>query len=89
MSSGTPLDIGERRAVRHAGRPLRAVFIAFASFYVVAALLNGRFLHESAQEREFGKTRDVWVALTKPLYEISTTLGLDHYREAVQNLREE
>ena len=87
MPTGTSLDIGERRAARHAGRPLRSVTIAVFSFYVVSALLNGRFLHESASEREFGETRDVWVALTKPLYIISTRLGLDRYREEVQTLR--
>jgi hypothetical protein len=87
MSAQSKPDIGERRADRGEGRPLRSVMIAVGTFYVCAALLNGRFLHEDAREREFGRTRDLWVAATRPLYEISTFLGLDTVRARVQTLR--
>jgi hypothetical protein len=83
------VDIGERRAEQQAGRPLRSVILAVLSFYVAAALLNGHFLHEDAKEREFGDTRDFWVAATAPLNQLSTRLGLDHFRAGVETLRKD
>jgi len=89
MSIEQPRDIGERREAQQEGRPLRSVVTAVIAFYVAAALLNGRFLNESAREREFGTVRDMWVAATEPLSVVSTFLGLDHFRDKVENLREE
>lgn len=89
MPSKPPIDIGERRAARNAGRPLSSVVVAVLTFYVAATLLNGRFLHEDARDREFGRARDIWVAATRPLYDISTSLGLDHLRAGVETLRKD
>ncbi|MDA3875267.1 MAG: hypothetical protein PF795_15070 [Kiritimatiellae bacterium] len=89
MSNSSHQDVGERRAEQQAGRPLSAVFIAVAAFYVAAALMNGRFLHEEASKREFGKVRDIWMAVTRPLSDISTRLHLDTIRGGAEQLRKE
>jgi hypothetical protein len=89
MSSSLIPDIGERRAAQRTGRSISSVVWAVVSFYVAAALLNGRFLHEDAKEREYGKVRDVWVSATRPLYELSTLLQLDSLRGNVETLRKE
>jgi hypothetical protein len=89
MPSESHVDIGERRAALNAGRPLSSVVVAVLTFYVAATLLNGRFLHEDARDREFGRTRDIWVAATEPLYDISTRLGLDRLRAGVETLRKD
>lgn len=89
MSSSSHQDVGERRAHQQAGRPLSSVFIAVAVFYVAAAVMNGRFLHEEASKREFGKVRDVWVAVTRPLANLSTRLHLDTIRGSAEQLRKE
>jgi len=89
MSSRTQLDIGERRAARHAGRSRASVFLAVGIFYLAAALLNGRHLHEDALKREYGPVRDIWVAATRPLHALSTALGLDRVRGAAETLRKE
>ncbi len=82
-------DVGERRAEQSAGRSFRSVVMAVSVFYITAALLNGRALHEDAKKREYGKVRDVWVAVTRPLNDISVFLQLDHFREGVESLRKE
>ncbi|MEX2607000.1 MAG: hypothetical protein WD708_06610 [Kiritimatiellia bacterium] len=89
MSNSSHQDVGERRAELQAGRPLSSVYIAVAVFYVAAALMNGRFLHEEASKREFGKVRDIWVAATRPLADISTRLHLDAIRGGAEQLRKE
>lgn len=89
MTTSSHQDVGERRAEQQAGRSRSAVFITVAVFYVAAALLNGRFLHEEASKREYGKVRDIWVAATRPLAEISTRLHLDSIRNSVEKLRKE
>lgn len=89
MSTLPQLDIGERRAARAAGRPLRSVMVAVASFYVFATLFNGTYLYESAKQREFGKVRSVWVAATKPLAEVSEFLRLHFLRDQVEKIRKE
>lgn len=89
MSNASHQDVGERRANQQAGRPLSAVFVAVAVFYMAAALMNGRFLHEEASKREFGTVRDIWVAATRPLSELSTRLHLDAIRGGAEQLRKE
>lgn len=87
MSNSSHQDVGERRAEQQVGRPLSAVCVAVAVFYVAAALMNGRFLHEEASKREFGRVRDIWVAATRPLSELSTRLHLDAIRSGAEKLR--
>jgi hypothetical protein len=89
MSTTSHQDVGERRANQQVGRSLRAVFIAVAAFYVSAALLNGRYLHEEASKREFGRVRDIWMTATRPLAEISTRLHLDSLRSTAEKLRKD
>lgn len=89
MSTFSHQDIGERRAEQQAGRSRSAVFITLAVFYVASALFNGRYLHEEASKREYGKVRDIWVAATRPLAEISTRLHLDRLRGGAEQLRKD
>jgi len=89
MTESPKRDVGERRAEQGSGRPFRSVVTAFCVFYLSAAILNGRALHEDAKKREYGKVRDVWVAVTRPLNDLSVFLQLDHIREGVENLRKE
>jgi hypothetical protein len=89
MSASAQIDVGERRAAQAAGRPLRSVFLAVAVFYVSAALLNGTYLHDSAEKREYGIVRSVWVKLTHPLAEVSEFLKLHLLRDQVEKLRKE
>lgn len=83
------MDVGERRAAEHAGRPRLSVFLAVGVFYLSAALLNGRHLHEDAKTREYGATRDAWVAATRPLARLSSFLQLDRLRSSVETLRKD
>jgi len=89
MSSPPHLDIGERRSEQGSGRSLRSVFVAVAVFYVSGALLNGSYLYEDAQQREFGPARTVWMKATRPLAEISEFLKLHVLRDQVEKLRKE
>jgi hypothetical protein len=83
-----PMDIGESRALSGAGTSRRKVYLAFGSFFLLAALLNGRHLHDAALKREYGFWRDVWVMGTRPLSDISVFLRLDRFRDTVETLRE-
>lgn len=90
MPNPHPIDIGERRAARKVGRSRSAVFVAVGVFYLAAALMNGRHLHEDAQGREYGtRTREIWVTATRPLQVVSTRLKLDRIRAAAENVRKE
>jgi hypothetical protein len=89
MPSSPDIDVGARRAAAGSGRSRKAVFGAVAVFYISAALLNGRFLHEDAGKREYGWARDLWVAATRPLSQLSVLLQLDHLRGGVENLRKD
>jgi hypothetical protein len=89
MTNSPKSDVGERRALDGKGRPFRSVVTAFGVFYLAAALLNGRHLHEDAKKREYGPVRDLWVAATRPLNDLSVFLGLDHFREGVEHLRKD
>lgn len=89
MSHSGKIDVGERRATQSAGRSLRSVFWAVGIFYLTAALLNGTYLYDSADKREFGTVRSIWVAATRPLAELSEKLKLHLLRDQVETLRKE
>lgn len=90
MSSNPHIDVGERRAAAEAGRPLRSVFVAVAVFYITAALLNGTYLYEEAQLREFGSpARKVWMVATRPLAQMSEFFKLHLLRDQVEKVRKE
>lgn len=89
MSSSPKLDVGERRALQDAGRPVRSVFVAVIVFYSCASVLNGTYIHEDAKLREFGGVRTVWMAATRPLANMSEFLKVHLLRDQVEKLRNE
>lgn len=73
-------DIGALRASNGAGITHRATWLVVAVFFVVAAGLNGRALHEKASKRAYGPARDVWMMATAPLRQFSEFTRLDQFR---------
>lgn len=83
------IDVGERRAEMKVGVSLRRACIAFFIFYLAAAVLNGRALHEGASRRPYGTARDVWMTATAPLRWAAVTLKLDRIRAVFENVLED
>lgn len=83
------IDIGDRRAAANVGIPFRQALVVFGVFYVVAALLNGRAIHEEATRREYGPVRTAWVAATAPLNTVATRTGVDRFRRIFEGWLED
>ncbi len=83
------MDVGQRRAETQVGVSLRRACVAFLVFYLAAAVLNGRALHEGASRRPYGAARDVWMTATAPLRWAATTLKLDRFRVLFEHVLED
>ena len=83
------IDVGDRRAAAKMGPPLRQACVAVIAFYLVAAVLNGRAIHEQASRREYGPARTVWVSATAPLRWVATTLRFDLFRSLFEDILED
>jgi hypothetical protein len=73
---------GPRRRLHPAGQ---AVVVAVGAL-LLAAFLNARGLHKTAQSMNPSWKRDLGLALTKPLQTVSDDTGLDLPRRGVQSL---
>lgn len=82
------IDVGDRRAAAQAGVPFKQAVIAVLAFYLVAATLNGRAIHEQASRRTYGPVRTVWMRATAPLHWVSTRT-LDSFRSLFENVLED
>lgn len=75
----TPDDARGHRARWAAGHVIIAVVLALS----IGALLNARDLLATAERQPFGTQRDVSVRLAEGLVAVSSTLGLDSPRQAI------
>ncbi len=72
----------------HEGRrlwPAGIAFLVLLGAALVAALLNAQGLRKTAYNMEPGAGRDLALALTKPLVEVSAFLRLDRPRQGIQD----
>lgn len=83
------IDVGDRRAAAKAGTTLKQACVAVVVFYIAAAILNGRAIHEQASRREYGPVRTVWVTATVPLRWVATTLRIDTFRSSFETILED
>jgi hypothetical protein len=70
------------RTLVPAGRAISSVLIAL----LIASLLCAESLERVAQRQPFGRTRDIALAITKPLNSVSHALFLDRPRQWVESL---
>ena len=61
----------------------RTVFCV-AVFFVFMLLLNGKAMYKSAECLEYGRVRDFWLAVLKPLQRSSEFTGLFYLRELTE-----
>ena len=84
-SAGRPGRPGSRPA--HEGRrlwPAGIAFLVLLGAALIAALLNAQGLRKTAFNMEPGAGRELALALTKPLVEVSAFLRLDRPRQQIQ-----
>ena len=61
----------------------RACFCV-AVFFALMLLFNGGAMHKSAQQLEYGRAHDFWVAVLRPLARVSRATGFDRLRRAAE-----
>jgi hypothetical protein len=77
--------IEEIRHEQGCGLPLKNVSLALATFVVLAALMNGPGLSKKASLMKFGRTRDLWIAGTKPLAAAGDLTRLSALRKWIES----
>lgn len=78
------IEIEVEREAAGCGHPRARVHATLAIFYVVATLLNGEALLREAELMKYGRTRDVCVALARPVATVTRTLYLGRPRAALE-----
>jgi len=66
------------------GAPLREVIIAVAVFYILATLLNAETLLKNARLKEYGRSRDVCIAVIEPVARFSRLIHFNAPRQWIE-----
>jgi hypothetical protein len=74
----------EKNARASSGVTVGRVSFCLDVFFVLMLLLNGGAMLKSAEQLEFGRTRDFWVAVLRPVAMISRLTGFDHIRSGAE-----
>jgi len=53
-------------------------------FFALMLLLNGEAMYTSATRLEYGKTRDFWVAVLRPVGRVSKASGFSYLRHVTE-----
>lgn len=77
-------EIEVEREAAGCGVPRARVHVALAIFYVVATLLSGEALLREAELMKYGRTRDVCVALARPVAAVTRALHMGRPRAALE-----
>lgn len=78
-------DVGVERRERGCGQSIRRAVLTVFCFYIFAGLFNGAGILRDAEALEYGRQRDVCVALARPLARLSEVSGLGWLREHLEN----
>lgn len=66
------------------GVPARKACLCVGVFFALMLLFNGSAMYKSATELTYGKTRDFWVAVLKPLDTVSRVTRLNAVRDTAK-----